>query len=206
MELVHGPIAHFDIALEGMEFGFRQCFRSLPPDLAQHHALCETYEFLCIDVLGGQSLNEIIGGLKAGKKDHKRMDKLLKFIKADRSKARDAAFKLLYLILRGEFEDETKDSTKVYNAVMFIVSHAHTFQSRTRKVVRAAYEERFFVSVKQRAGLDKWEKTDAAELAEEDEDENDVTTEEEEEPIYFCYDSYSRSYYDSYYDETQGES
>lgn len=184
-----------------MEFGFRQCFRSLPPDLAEHHALCETYEFLCIDVLGGQSLNEIIGGLKTGKKDHKRMDKLLKSIKADRSKARDAAFKLLYLILRGEFEDETKDSTKVYNALMFIISHTHTFQSRTRKVVRAAYEERFVVSVKQGADLDKGKRPNAAQLAKEDEDEDDVTTEEEaeEEPIHYSYDYY----YDDY---TQGES
>jgi hypothetical protein len=84
--------------------------------------------------------------------------------------------------LNGKFEDETKDSVKVHNAVIFVVSHANTFKWRTRKVVRAAYEERFVISVKQRAGLDKWEKTDAAKLA--NEDEGDVTTEEEESVYY----------------------
>lgn len=91
----------------------------------------------------------------------------------------------MHLILSGEFKDETKDSAKVYNAVMFVVSHANTFKWRTRKVVRAAYEERFVVSVKQTAGLDKWEKTDAAKLAKEDDE--DVTTEEEDSP-YYCSD------------------
>ncbi|KFY71320.1 hypothetical protein V499_08484 [Pseudogymnoascus sp. VKM F-103] len=183
-ELVHGPIAHFDTALEGMEFGFRQCFRSIPPDLAQHHALCETYEFLCIDVLGGKSLNEIIGGLKTGRRVHKGASKSSNSIKRDRSKARDSAFQLLYFILRGEFEDEMKDSTDVYNAVMFIVSHADTFQWRTRKVVRAAYEDRFVVSVKQIAGLNKWEED------EDEDDEDDVMSEEEE--------SISSGYYSDY--------
>ncbi|KFY46651.1 hypothetical protein V495_02317 [Pseudogymnoascus sp. VKM F-4514 (FW-929)] len=69
-ELVHGPITHFDVALKGVESGFRQCFRSLPPDLAQHHALAETYQFLCVDVLGGQSLDQIIVALKSGKDDY----------------------------------------------------------------------------------------------------------------------------------------
>ncbi|OBT66557.1 hypothetical protein VE03_03703 [Pseudogymnoascus sp. 23342-1-I1] len=176
-ELVHGPIAHFDVALKGIESGFRQCFRSLPPDLAQHHALCETYEFLCIDVLGGQSLNEIIGSLKTGKNKRKAVYKPVLERKDDKAKARDTAFKLLYLILYGEFEDETKDSAKVYNAVIFVVSNPKTFKWRTRKVVRAAYEERFVVSVKQRAGLDRWEKEDAAKLAVEND--GDVTTEVE---------------------------
>ena len=80
-------------------------------------------------------------------------------------------------MLLGEFQDEKKDSTKVFNAVLFVVSHAATFKWRTRIMVRAAYEERFVISTKQRAMLDKWEKTDSAKLAEEDK--RDVTTEEE---------------------------
>ncbi|KFY69461.1 hypothetical protein V496_00230 [Pseudogymnoascus sp. VKM F-4515 (FW-2607)] len=163
------------------------CFRSLPPDLAQHHALCETYEFLCIDVLGGQSLNEVIRDLKSGKDDYELEYKYYRTIKGNKSKARDVAFRLLHLILCGEFENETKDSTNVYNAVMFIVSHANTFKWRTRKVVRAAYEERFVVSVKQRAGLDKWEKKDEAKLAVEDD--GDVTTEKED--SVYCGSDYS---------------
>jgi hypothetical protein len=87
------------------------------------------------------------------------------------------------LILLGEFQDETKDSAKVFNAVLFVVSHWGTFKWRTRSVVRAAYEERSIISAKQRAGLDQWEKTDAAKLAEEDDD--DVTTEEEDSDCYY---------------------
>jgi hypothetical protein len=79
-------------------------------------------------------------------------------VKGNKSKARDAAFKLLHLILLSDFKDETKDSAKVFNAVLFVMSHSSTFKWRTRCVVRAAYEERFVPSVKQRASLDQWEK------------------------------------------------
>jgi hypothetical protein len=56
-------------------------------------------------------------------------------------------------------------------------------------VVRAAYEERFVVSTKQRVSLDQWEKMDAAKLA--SEDDGDVTTEEE---MLDCY--YNSDYFD----------
>jgi hypothetical protein len=186
-ELVHGPISLFDVALKGIESGYRQCFRSLPPDLSQHHTLCDTYELLCVDVLGGQSFNEIFNDLKSGQSDYEREYKRYREIKGDKSKARDTAFKLLYLILLGDFKDETRDSAKVFNAVLFLVSHAATFKWRTRRVVRAAYEERFVISTKQTARLDVWEKKDAAKLAVEDA--GDVTTEEEG----------SDGYYDSDY-------
>ena len=64
--------------------------------------------------------------------------------------------------------DEVQDSATVFNAVPYLVSHAATFKWRTRNAVRAAYEERFVISTKQRAGLDKWEKKDTAKLAVED--------------------------------------
>jgi len=184
-EFVHGSIPLFDVALKGIESGYRQCFRSLPADLSQHHTLCDTYEFLLVDVLGGQSINEIFNDLKSGQSDYDREER--REIKGDKSKARDTAFKLLYLILLGDFKDETRDSAKVFNAVLYLVSHAATFKWRTRSVVRAAYEERFVISTKQRASLDRWEKTDAAKLAVEDA--GDVTTEEEG----------SDGYYDSDY-------
>lgn len=179
-DFIHEPIPLFDIALKGIESGYRQCFRSLPADLSQHHILCDTYHFLHVDILCGQSIGEIISDLKSGAGDYDREER--REIKGDRSKARDTAFKLLYLILLGDFTDEAKDSTKIFNAVLYLVSHAATFKWRTRSVVRAAYEERFVVSTKQKAALDKWEKKDPAKLAVEDA--GDVTTEEEE-PYYF---------------------
>ena len=141
-EFVHDPIPLFDVALKGIESGYRQRFRSLPADISQYHALCDTYDFLCADVLGGQSANEIFSDLKSCKANYDLE------LKGNKSKARDAAFKLLYLILLGEFEDETKDSIKVFNAVLFVVSHPGTFKWRTRSMVRAAYEERFVLSTK----------------------------------------------------------
>lgn len=114
--------------------------------------------------------------MKSGQSDYDREER--REIKGDKSKARDTAFKLLYLILRGDFKDEIRDSTKVFNAVLFLVSHSATFKWRTRSVVRAAYEERFVIPTKQTARLDEWEKKDAAKLAVEDA--GDVTTEEEE--------------------------
>jgi hypothetical protein len=95
----------------------------------------------------------------------------------------------LYMILLGEFEDEIKNSVKIFKAVLFLVSHLATFKWRTRRVVRAAYEERFVISVKQKASLDWREKTDAAKLA--SEDDSDVTTEEDQSDIY-----YNSDYYD----------
>ena len=91
------------------------------------------------------------------------------------------------MILLGDFKNETRDSAKVFNAVLYLVSHSATFKWRTRRVVRAAYEERFVISTKQIARLDEWEKKDAAKLAVEDA--GDVTTEEEG----------SDGYYDSDY-------
>ncbi|EEH39147.2 hypothetical protein PAAG_01609 [Paracoccidioides lutzii Pb01] len=97
--------------------------------------------------------------------------------KGDKSKARDAAFKLLYLMPFGEFDDEVKNSTKIFNTVLFLVPHSGTFKWSTRSIMRAAYEERFVLSAKQRTSLDKWEKGEAARRpAEED---SDMTTKEE---------------------------
>lgn len=182
-ELVHDPIPLFDIALKGIESGYRQCFRSLPADLSQHRILCDTYDFLRVEILGGQSINEIFRDLKSGQSDYDCEER--REIKGDKSKARDTAFKLLYLILLTDFKDEMQDSAKVFNAVLYLVSHAATFKWRTRSVVRAAYEERFVISTKQTAALDKWQKKDAAKLAVEDA--GDVTTEEEKSD--FCYTS-----------------
>ena len=103
-----------------------------------------------------------------------------------RRKARDTAFKLLDLILSGDFKDEMRDGAKVLNAVLYLVSHAATFKWRTRNVVRAADEERFVISIKQTAGLDRWGKKEAAKLAVEDA--GDVTTEEEKSDGYYTSD------------------
>ncbi|CZT46372.1 uncharacterized protein RSE6_06790 [Rhynchosporium secalis] len=179
-ELVHESIPLFDIALKGVESGYRHCFRALSTELSQYHTLCDTYHFLHVDVLGGQAMNEILSNLKSGFSDYDEDRYTVKGIKA---KPRDSAFKLLYLIVLGEFVDEVKDSAKIFDAVLYLVSHPATFKWRARTVVRAAYEERFVVSAKQRIALDKWERTDLDKLATEDSE--DVTTEEEDSDFYY---------------------
>ncbi|KAH5520208.1 hypothetical protein HBI29_059360 [Parastagonospora nodorum] len=179
-ELVHGPIPLIDGALLGIRSGYRQCFRALPPDIHQHQMLCETYDFLGVDVLAGQYIDEIFADLKACKIDYELEYKRYLAIKGNKSKARDAAFKLLYLILVGEFRDENMDCMKVFNAVLFVVSHSATFKWKTRTVIRAAYQERFVVTLKQIARLDEWLKGDT-----EDEVEADVTTTDESSDEYY---------------------
>lgn len=66
-EFAHNAIPLFDTALKGLELGYRHCFRSLPADISQYHILRETYDFLGIDVIGGQSVDNIFAELKACK-------------------------------------------------------------------------------------------------------------------------------------------
>ena len=141
-EFVYSSIPLFDVALKEIESGYRQCFRSLPVDLSQHHTLYNTYELLCVNILDGQSINEIINDLKIGKDDYEREYKRYRKIKDNKSNVRDTAFKLLYLILLGEFQDEMKDNVKIFNAVLFV-----------RTVIRVVYEKRFVFSTNQRARL-----------------------------------------------------
>jgi len=181
-EFIHEPINLFDVALKGVESGYRQCFRSLTTNLSQYRNLIETYIFLNVDILSGLSIDEVIANLKVGKADYDPDER--RPIPGNKGLARDTAFQLLYLILYARFEDETKDSMKLFNAVMFVVSHPGTFKPRTKRVIRIAYEERFAPTIKQRARLDQWEKGEATNYA------TDATTEEEPE-YYFDSDNYS---------------
>ena len=174
-EFIHEPINLFDVALKGVESGYRQCFRSLPTDLSQYRTLFETYKFLHIDVLSGLSVDEVIANLKVGKSDYDPEER--RTIPGNKSLARDTAFQVLYLILHAQFGDEIKHSMKLFNAVMFVVSHPRTFKYRTKRVIRVAYQEQFEVTTKQKARLDQWEKGGVAN------DTTDATTEEE--PDYY---------------------
>ena len=171
----HSDIPLFDTAYQGVEKGFRQCFRQSLTELEQYHTLCETLDFLCVNVTGGRSLDAVIKELKTGKSDFEQEYGRYRELK-NRSPARDAAFGLLYLILRSEFESEVGDSQKIYNAVFFVLSHRAIFKYRTRKIIRAAYEDRFRPSSKQISRLDAWPITEPGTNGVRAQD--DVTTEE----------------------------
>lgn len=171
--LIHEPIDLFDEALAGLEGGFRQCFRRLEPDLTLFRRLCQTYEILCVDVVGGRSVPEIGKDLKAGRNEYEVEYKRCIVIKGDKSKARDAAFVLLYVILMEELEDTARLSNQFFGLVQFVLTHRRTFKLKTRRVIRAAYEERFAISAKQRARLDELRNGDRT-----FEEGEDVTTED----------------------------
>jgi hypothetical protein len=155
-EFIHGPIPPFGIALKGIESGYRQCFRFISGDLSQHHRiLCETYAFVGINVIDGQSITQIIGDLKSGKTDHDFDYGRYQTIRGDKPKARDTAFKLLDRSLRAKTEDKAIISVKVFNAVLFVMSHPGTFEWNTRCVLRVAYVEGFVISTKQKANLNQ---------------------------------------------------
>lgn len=167
-EITYGAIPLFDVALKGIESGYRQCFRSISSNINFYRTLCETYDFLYVDVCKGRTLGEIIKDLKAAQDYDEYRNK---------SKARDAAFKLVYSMLRDTFQSNEKHKNTIFNAVLFVISHPGTFKWKTRNAVRAVYESQFMPSVKQRANLDRWHKLDTSGRA--DTDEDDVTTEEE---------------------------
>lgn len=168
MGVVHEGVPLFDAALKGVESGYRQCFRLMSSNITLYRTLCDTYDFLQVDVCKGRTLSEIIQDLKAGQNyDEDR----------DRSKARDAAFKLVYYMLRDTFQNNDKHKNSFFNAVLFVASHPSTFKWKTRNAVRAVYENMFVLSVKQRNNLDQWHTLDLRKQA--DTDEIDETTEEE---------------------------
>jgi len=70
LQPIHDTIPYFDTAFIGIEKGYRHWFRQLPIDLEAYHRICETLDFLCVDVLGGNSLDDIIERLKEGKGRH----------------------------------------------------------------------------------------------------------------------------------------
>ncbi|KAJ5111460.1 hypothetical protein N7532_001995 [Penicillium argentinense] len=159
-DFIHRDIPLFDIALKGLESGYRQCFRCLRGNIPRYHTLCETYHFLGIDVPAGKTIENIFVDLRACKTVYELGYKSYRGVRGDKSRARDAAFRLLFLIIRGEFGDERNEHAKVYNAVLFIVSHPGTFKKSTRIAVRSVFEERFVISMKQRSQLDRWRKRD----------------------------------------------
>ncbi|KFY69672.1 hypothetical protein V496_00030 [Pseudogymnoascus sp. VKM F-4515 (FW-2607)] len=177
-EFAHDAIPLFDIALKGIENGYRRCFRLLPANVLQYALLCETYDILGVHILRGQTIDYIIEGVKSNRGNYRPNSG---HNKAAKAKARDAAFKLLYLILRGDFKDETRDPLKIFNAVLFLISDPITFKPNTREVVRAAWRTRFIASKEQIRRLDRQEETNAVKQAAKQaaDDNGDITTDEE---------------------------
>ncbi|RYO86982.1 hypothetical protein DL764_008924 [Monosporascus ibericus] len=177
----HNDVPFFDVINNGTHDGFRQFFRRMPTQLSDYHVLCETLEFLAVDVLGGRNLHAIMQDMRKAKSDWDREER--REIKGLKTVARDSAFRLMYVFLLGEFGDDVKDSNMAFNITLFVVSHPSIFRYRTRKMIRAAFEERFCMSDKQRRGLDKWPIDDSS--SKESQEEDSTTTSEESDDFDF---------------------
>lgn len=167
-----------DVIDYGVRKGFRQIIRRMPTRLADYHTLCEDLKSRGIDVLAGRKLRDIMEDMRRGKDDWDPDER--RKIGGLKGLARDAAFRLLFILILGEPESEARDQNMAYNATTFVVSHRRIFRYRTRKMVREAFEERYpNISEKQRKGLDKWPISDPSLGTSREEDEEDLTTEEE---------------------------
>ncbi|KAI9889597.1 MAG: hypothetical protein M1814_005104 [Vezdaea aestivalis] len=170
----HDDIPCFEAAYLCTENGFRQAFRQLRTNFEGYHTLCSTLDYLCVDTLGGRSIDTIFEDLRSGKgftnTDYKRSF----YVKSSRKTARDSAFRLVYFLLNINVEDndDVKMAQKLHQMVLFVTSHRGIFRFTARKIVRAAYEERIQPTAKQEAALDKWpilEPENDAEYSTEDE-------------------------------------
>lgn len=94
----------------------------MPVGLEVCHGICETLHFLCVDVLGNNSLDDVIESLKEGKGRQEIEYKCSIYFKGNKAAARDAAFIFVYKMLKGNFGDEQKDSMKVFSAVKYVHS------------------------------------------------------------------------------------
>ncbi|KAF5686910.1 geranylgeranyl pyrophosphate synthetase [Fusarium circinatum] len=146
----YGDGPYSEMISYGVDNGFRQFFRRMPMDLSQYHLLCNTLDSLAIDVTEGRTIRDIMHDMRKGKGDWDPEER--SEIRGSKNIARDSAFRLLYVLI----QSHVVDTNMAYNAVLFVVSHPRIFRSRTRKMVREAFEENCPVSGKQRAVLDKW--------------------------------------------------
>ena len=169
-----------DVINYSLHKGLRQFFRRMPTQLFDYHILCESLKSHAIDILEGRQLRGIMADMRRGKGDWDPEER--REIEGLKSLARDSAFRLLYVLVMRELESAAGDRNMAYNATLFVVSHPRIFKSRTRRMVREAFDEAVHVLDKQRNALNKWSVKDSASG---ESQENDATTEEED----FGYDS-----------------
>ncbi|CAF9926779.1 MAG: hypothetical protein GOMPHAMPRED_004219 [Gomphillus americanus] len=144
-EIVHGKIEYFDIAVKGLQTGYRKCFQMMTTEIQDHIKLIETYKLLQIDLLRGTTQFEVVKMLKTEYGDGKAVPQ-------------DAAYKLLFLMYTTRSFADAKALNNIFNAVFFIISHPRTFKGRTRIVIKTAFDEWFHATIKQQAQLQKWQK------------------------------------------------
>jgi len=151
---VHADTPFFEVINYSVVNGYRHFFRRMPLSLSQYHVLHDSLELLGIDVLQNQTISNIMHDFRAAKDDYDSGER--RQIRGPKSVARDAAFRLIYMFLHGELDPTVGDKNQAFNATLFVLSHWSIFRYKTRKIVKAAFDERFDVSAKQAAAFAKW--------------------------------------------------
>ncbi|KAI3530198.1 hypothetical protein CABS02_14580 [Colletotrichum abscissum] len=96
----------------GLRDGLRKIIRFMPTSLPDYLSLCETLQSRKIDVLGGQSLRDIMRDMRQGKEDWDPDER--RRMAGMKNVARDSAFRLLYVFVLGL--PESRDQNMAFNA------------------------------------------------------------------------------------------
>ncbi|KAI1820791.1 hypothetical protein F4861DRAFT_533447 [Xylaria intraflava] len=153
-QLCGGIIPFFAEVVLGLSKGLRQFFRLMTTRLTDYHVLCNTLELLRVDILGARSLRHIMGDFRSGKGEDSDSDGYS--VHGLKNRARDSAFRLLYMFLSKVPRSGPLDKNMAYNAALFVISHRGIFRYRTRWMVLEAFNESCQVTCKQQACLDEW--------------------------------------------------
>lgn len=135
-DLIHDSIPYFDHILYGFEHGYRHFFQRMPADLEAYHVLCETPEFLGVDVLGGMKLRDVFEGLRRWKKPLTPITREPR--EPNLSESRNAAFHLVCLFLMEDLDLNDfagRHSNFAYQVVLQVHTNSSIFDLHTRRVV-----------------------------------------------------------------------
>jgi hypothetical protein len=154
-------------------------------------SIFKTLDYLCVD-LQLPSLSDVDAALKLvrweeGREEH-----------SSRVKARDAAVQLMLGISNGTFAVSTHaDSNKLFNMVLFIVSHPGTFYKRLRHWANAIAQQYLTaMTAKQRALLAEWMAKCAATWDNHDGPDDSGTDDSRGSSLYDCSDSSLLDWFD----------
>ncbi|KAL3290712.1 geranylgeranyl pyrophosphate synthetase [Colletotrichum asianum] len=127
----------------------------MPCDVELYRLLCDTLDFLGVDVLSGKDLRAIYGELKRWKKSRTPIWRQPR--EPNLSESRNTAFCLVYLFLIGDFNapDYAGRVSNFASQVARQVQINHSvFDDPTRMMVKQAFLERFDLTISQQYDLD----------------------------------------------------
>ncbi|KAF4819131.1 hypothetical protein CGCSCA5_v004648 [Colletotrichum siamense] len=124
----------------------------MPSDLEEYRSLCESLDFLVVDIISQNDLSAIFYKMRL----YPFLGSSLTLRKEAIRESRDAAFQLVYLFLMDELDPtdfDGKCSNTAFQAVEYVMKKSW-FSDQTRRMVREAYNERFTTTKKPKKRLE----------------------------------------------------